>query len=58
MVHTTLTRLKWHSKLLLRWASKTVCATTPVVEPTMKVEVTTPEDWMGDVVGDLNRREA
>jgi elongation factor G len=22
----------------------------------MKVEVTTPEDWMGDVVGDLNRR--
>ena len=22
----------------------------------MKVEVTTPEEWMGDVVGDLNRR--
>jgi elongation factor G len=27
-----------------------------VLEPMMKVEVTTPEDWMGDVVGDLNRR--
>jgi elongation factor G len=27
-----------------------------LLEPMMKVEVTTPEDWMGDVVGDLNRR--
>ena len=27
-----------------------------LLEPTMKVEVTTPENWMGDVVGDLNRR--
>lgn len=27
-----------------------------LLEPIMKVEVTTPEDWMGDVVGDLNRR--
>ena len=27
-----------------------------LLEPTMKVEVTTPEDWMGDVVGDFNRR--
>ena len=27
-----------------------------LLEPTMKVEVTTPEDWMGDVVGDINRR--
>ena len=27
-----------------------------LLEPTMQVEVTTPEDWMGDVVGDLNRR--
>lgn len=31
-------------------------ATPVLLEPTMKVEVTTPEDWMGDVVGDLNRR--
>ena len=27
-----------------------------ILEPVMKVEVTTPEDYMGDVVGDLNRR--
>ena len=27
-----------------------------LLEPMMKVEVTTPENWMGDVVGDLNRR--
>ncbi|EIJ35824.1 elongation factor G [Thiothrix nivea] len=27
-----------------------------LLEPMMKVEVTTPEDYMGDVIGDLNRR--
>lgn len=27
-----------------------------LLEPTMKVEVVTPEDYMGDVMGDLNRR--
>jgi elongation factor G len=27
-----------------------------VLEPVMRVEVTTPEDHLGDVVGDLNRR--
>ncbi len=31
-------------------------ATPVILEPLMKVEITTPEDWMGDVVGDLNRR--
>lgn len=25
-------------------------------EPIMKVEIETPEDYMGDVIGDLNRR--
>ena len=28
-----------------------------LLEPMMDVEVVTPEDYMGDVVGDLNRRE-
>ncbi|MFD1008006.1 elongation factor G [Oceanisphaera ostreae] len=27
-----------------------------LLEPTMKVEVETPEDYMGDVIGDVNRR--
>ena len=27
-----------------------------ILEPIMKVEVVTPEDYMGDIVGDLNRR--
>ena len=27
-----------------------------ILEPLMKVEVETPEDFMGDVIGDLNRR--
>lgn len=32
-------------------------AATPILlEPVMKVEVTTPEDFMGDVIGDLNAR--
>ncbi|ABM05122.1 translation elongation factor 2 (EF-2/EF-G) [Psychromonas ingrahamii 37] len=31
-------------------------ADATILEPVMNVEVTTPEDWMGDVVGDLSRR--
>ncbi len=33
-----------------------VKANPVLLEPVMKVEVVTPEDYMGDVVGDLNRR--
>ncbi|HEX7026499.1 MAG TPA: elongation factor G [Gammaproteobacteria bacterium] len=31
-------------------------ASAVLLEPIMKVEVVTPEDYMGDVMGDLNRR--
>jgi len=31
-------------------------ANPALLEPMMKVEVVTPEDYMGDVMGDLNRR--
>jgi len=31
-------------------------ASPALLEPLMRVEVATPEDYMGDVVGDLNRR--
>jgi elongation factor G len=31
-------------------------ASPAILEPVMKVEVVTPEDYMGDVMGDLNRR--
>ena len=31
-------------------------ASPALLEPTMSIEVVTPEDYMGDVMGDLNRR--
>ena len=33
-----------------------VKASPVVLEPVMRVEVTSPEDFMGDVIGDLNSR--
>ncbi|RJQ25859.1 elongation factor G [Candidatus Parcubacteria bacterium] len=38
--------------------SATKKATLTLIEPIMKVEVTTPEEFMGDVIGDLSSKRA
>jgi len=45
-------------ELASRQCFKDVCtkATLKLLEPMMRVEVVTPEDYMGDVIGDLNSR--
>ncbi len=45
-------------ELAARQAFKEACAkANPVLlEPIMKVEVLTPEEYMGDIIGDLNKR--
>ena len=48
---------RWHLKLPRRWPLKSYRRWGAVLlEPMMTVEVVTPEENMGDVVGDLNRR--
>ena len=44
------------SKNAFRQLKEEKSAGAKVLEPVMKVEVVTPEDYMGDVTGDLNRR--
>jgi elongation factor G len=41
-----------------RYCFKEVCirASLKLLEPIMRVEIVTPEDYMGDVIGDLNSR--
>ena len=50
--------VKWHSTLLVLWHSRMLCrkAAPVLLEPIMKVEVTMPEEYMGDVIGDINSR--
>ena len=45
-------------KLAASMGFKAACrkASPSILEPMMKVEVEVPEDFMGDVIGDLNRR--
>ena len=55
---TTSTPRRWRSRSPARWRSRRRCAPArPVLlEPIMAVEVVTPEDYMGDVIGDLSSR--
>jgi elongation factor G len=53
-VESTEMAFKIAGSMVLREGAR---AASPVLlEPVMRVEVVTPEDYMGDVVGDLNRR--
>jgi len=54
---TTSTHLRWRSRspaAAQREAAQK--AGIKLLEPIMKVEVVTPEDYLGDVIGDLNSR--
>ena len=55
---TRSTRRRWRSRSPARMALKEAArkAQPVILEPMMAVEVTTPEDYMGDVIGDLNSR--
>ena len=52
--HTDSLSFETAAKFAFREASKK--ANPVVLEPIMKLEVITPEENMGDVIGDLNRR--
>ena len=55
---TKLTPLKWHLRSLVLWPSRRLCskADPVILEPIMEVTVNAPEEYMGDVIGDLNSR--
>ncbi len=54
----TLTLQKWPFVWPVRWVSQEAArrAGVKLLEPIMEVEVTTPEDYMGEVIGDLSSR--
>ena len=55
---TTSTRRRWRSKSApaARCAKRRRRPGIKLLEPIMKVEVVTPEDYLGDVIGDMNSR--
>jgi elongation factor G len=42
------------TELALKQAIKPGCA--QMLEPMMKIEINTPDEYMGDIIGDINRR--
>ena len=53
---STARRWRSRSRLARRFKEGVAKAEPDVLEPVMEVEVVTPEDYMGDVIGDLNSR--
>ena len=53
---TTGDTLSWGTAGSMGFKDGALKASPVLLEPIMKVEVVTPEDYMGDVMGDLNRR--
>ena len=55
---TTSTRRRWRSRRRARWPSRRRWskATPVLLEPIMKLEISTPEEFFGDVLGDINAR--
>ena len=52
-----LTQVLWLLKLQQELPLERQCQKlTLFLEPMMKVEVVTPEEYMGDIIGDLNSR--
>ena len=53
-----LIQVLWLLKLLQEQLLERLCQkqTQFLLEPMMKVEVVTPEEYMGDIIGDLNSR--
>ena len=52
------TKLPFVSRPVMRLIADLKQAGPVLLEPVMKVEVTTPEDYMGEIVGDLQQRRA
>ena len=46
--------LKWREFFAFRQAMEAACPV--LLEPVMRVEVETPDEYQGDIIGDLNRR--
>jgi translation elongation factor EF-G len=57
VVSTLLTRINFHLKFVpVRHSKVLQQSRTKLLEPIMKCEIVTPEEYMGDIIGDLNRR--
>ncbi len=54
--NSTRTKISFELAAKLAFREASIAAKAVIMEPIMKLEVLTPEENMGDIVGDLNRR--